>query len=135
MDAPVISPVGGYGQLGGTRTRLYNNPPFDYLSGMLPQDIKQLFQWCELISVTMPHLGSADTDMHRNAVQKQAALNVRGKFVQHGRAVGVLVLLAHSVGQLVVGNGHVLNRRPSGHHVSMDSASPTFSPSRDPLFL
>lgn len=58
MDAPVISPVGGYGQLGGTRTRLYNNPHFDYLSGMLPQDIKQLFQWCELISVTMPHLGS-----------------------------------------------------------------------------
>lgn len=70
MDAPVISPVGGYGQLGGTRTRLYNNPHFDYLSGMLPQDIKQLFQWCEFISVTMPHLGSVDTDMHRSAVQK-----------------------------------------------------------------
>lgn len=125
MDAPVISPVGGYGQLSGTRTRLYNNPHFDYLSGM----------WCEFISVTMPHLGSTDTDMHRSAVQKQAALNVRRKFVQHGRAVGVLVLLAHSVGQLVVGNGHVLDRRPSGHHVSMDSASPTFSPSRDPFFL
>lgn len=58
MDAPLISPVAGYGQLGGSRTRLYNNPHFDYLSGMLPQDIKQLFQWCEYVSVVMPHLAS-----------------------------------------------------------------------------
>ena len=58
MDTPVISPMAGFGQLGGTRTRLYNNPHFDYLSGMLPQDIKQLFQWCEYVSVVMPHLAS-----------------------------------------------------------------------------
>lgn len=54
MDAPIISPVSGAGQAG----RLYGNPHSDYLSGMLPRDIKQLFAWCELVYLSMPHIAN-----------------------------------------------------------------------------
>lgn len=52
---PVVSPVGGSGAMINSRyTRLYNNPHFDYLTEMLPKDIKQLFQWCEIVYNSMP---------------------------------------------------------------------------------
>ena len=52
---PVISPVGGTRAMIQSRySRLYNNPHFDYLSEMLPRDIKELFRWCELVHQTMP---------------------------------------------------------------------------------
>lgn len=52
---PVVSPVGGSGAIINSRyTRLYNNPHFDYLTEMLPKDIKQLFQWCEIVYNSMP---------------------------------------------------------------------------------
>ena len=52
---PTVSPVAGTGAIINSRyTRLYNNPHFDYLSEMLPKDIKQLFQWCEVVYNSMP---------------------------------------------------------------------------------
>ncbi len=52
---PTVSPVAGVGAMINSRyTRLYNNPHFDYLSEMLPKDIKQLFQWCEVVYNNMP---------------------------------------------------------------------------------
>jgi len=52
---PVVSPVSSSGTIINSRyTRLYNNPHFDYLTEMLPRDIKQLFQWCEIVYNSMP---------------------------------------------------------------------------------
>ena len=52
---PVISPVAGTGALINSRySRLYANPHFDYLSEMLPKDIKELFRWCEIVYQSMP---------------------------------------------------------------------------------
>lgn len=52
---PVVSPVQSAGAVINSRyTRLYNNPHFDYLTEMLPKDIKQLFQWCEIVYNSMP---------------------------------------------------------------------------------
>ena len=52
---PVVSPVTGHGVMINSRyTRLYNNPHFDYLTEMMPRDIKQLFQWCEIVYNSMP---------------------------------------------------------------------------------
>ena len=52
---PVVSPVSSSGTIINSRyTRLYNNPHFDYLTEMMPKDIKQLFQWCELVYNSMP---------------------------------------------------------------------------------
>lgn len=56
MDAPVISPLAGTGLAGAGG--LYGNPHFDYLSGLLPRDIKQLFQWCELVFMSMPNIAN-----------------------------------------------------------------------------
>lgn len=53
-EYPIISPVGGVGQFNTKYNKLYNNPHFDYLSEMLPKDIKQMFQWCELVYNSMP---------------------------------------------------------------------------------
>lgn len=54
-DIPVISPVGGHMLQNASRlTRLYNNPHFDYLTEMLPKDIKQLFKWCEVVYNSVP---------------------------------------------------------------------------------
>lgn len=40
---------------GGSKfTKLYNNPNFDYLSEMLPKDIKDLFKWAELVYNNAP---------------------------------------------------------------------------------
>ena len=52
---PVISPVSG-STLGvnSKYNRLYNNPHFDYLSEMMPRDIKDMFKWCELVYNGMP---------------------------------------------------------------------------------
>jgi len=39
-------------------TNLYNNPSFDYLSEMLPKDIKDLFKWAELVVNNAPILAN-----------------------------------------------------------------------------
>lgn len=55
MDYPVISPIAGHGTIVNSKySRLYNNPLFDYLSEMLPKDIKDSFRWCELVYSSMP---------------------------------------------------------------------------------
>lgn len=60
METPVISPVGGRAVMINSRyTRLYNNPHFDYLSEMLPKNIKDLFKWCELVYNSMPAVTNA----------------------------------------------------------------------------
>lgn len=52
---PVISPTVGANNVVNTKyNRLYNNPHFDYLSEMLPRDIKDMFKWCELVYNGMP---------------------------------------------------------------------------------
>lgn len=54
-QAPVISPTAGLGTVINSKyNRLYNNPHFDYLSEMLPKDIKDMFKWCELVYNGMP---------------------------------------------------------------------------------
>lgn len=57
---PVISPgPGGRQYVNSKYTRLYNNPHFDYLTEMLPKDIKQLFQWCEVVYTSLPVVANA----------------------------------------------------------------------------
>ena len=52
---PVISPVSSSGTIINSRyTRLYNNPHFDYLTEMMPKNIKDLFKWCEVVYTSMP---------------------------------------------------------------------------------
>lgn len=60
MEDFVLSPVGGRTVMINSRyTRLYNNPHFDYLSEMLPKNIKDLFKWCELVFNSMPAVANA----------------------------------------------------------------------------
>lgn len=60
MDIPVISPTAGIGTTINSRyTRLYNNPHFDYLSEMLPKNIKDLFRWCEVVYHNTPVVANA----------------------------------------------------------------------------
>ena len=41
MSVPIVSPIAGQATVINSRyTRLYNNPHFDYLSDMLPKDVK-----------------------------------------------------------------------------------------------
>jgi len=55
MNIPVISPISGQASYINSRySRLYNNPHFDYLSEMLPRNIKELFKWCEVVYQSMP---------------------------------------------------------------------------------
>ena len=59
LDTPVISPIASRGTVANSKyTRLYNNPMFDYLSEMLPQNIKDLFKWCELVYHSVPVLAN-----------------------------------------------------------------------------
>lgn len=54
-SVPVISPTSGVNNVINSRyNRIYNNPHFDYLSEMLPRDIKDMFKWCELVYNGMP---------------------------------------------------------------------------------
>ena len=43
MNGHVISPIAGTSMVRGATRNLYMNPHFDYLSEMLPRDIKELF--------------------------------------------------------------------------------------------
>lgn len=55
LNSPVISPMPGQSVMSlGRYQRLYNNPMFDYLSEMLPQNVKDMFRWCELVYHSMP---------------------------------------------------------------------------------
>ena len=59
MSIPIISPIAGQATVLNSRyTRLYNNPHFDYLSEMLPKDIKELFKWCEVVHQSMPTISN-----------------------------------------------------------------------------
>lgn len=52
---PIISPTAGINNaINSKYNRIYNNPHFDYLSEMLPKDIKDMFKWCELVYNGMP---------------------------------------------------------------------------------
>lgn len=45
LNSPVISPMPGQSVMSlGRYQRLYNNPMFDYLSEMLPQNVKDMFR-------------------------------------------------------------------------------------------
>lgn len=56
---PSISPIAGQSALINSQyTKLYNNPHFDYLSEMLPKDIKDMFRWCELVYHSMPTIAN-----------------------------------------------------------------------------
>lgn len=56
---PTISPVSAQGMLINSQySKLYNNPHFDYLSEMLPKDIKDMFRWCELVYHSMPTIAN-----------------------------------------------------------------------------
>lgn len=58
-NIPVISPIGGQTTVVNNRyNQLYNNPHFDYLSEMLPRDIKDMFRWCELVYHSMPTIAN-----------------------------------------------------------------------------
>ncbi len=55
MDVVTLSPLAGHmAAINSKYSRLYNNPMFDYLSEMLPQNVKDLFRWCELVYNSMP---------------------------------------------------------------------------------
>ena len=81
MDIPVISPIAGHGSVINSRyTRLYNNPMFDYLSEMLPQNIKEHFKWCELVYQSMPIVA--------NGIRKLVGYPVTGfSFIDESEAV------------------------------------------------
>lgn len=54
-DYPIVSPIGGTtSTLSSKYNRIYNNPHFDYLTEMMPRNIKDMFQWCELVYNGMP---------------------------------------------------------------------------------
>lgn len=54
MDGYTINPSGVSSGQFGRMNRLYNNPHFDYLSEMLPRDIKDMFKWCEVVFTNTP---------------------------------------------------------------------------------
>lgn len=56
---PIVSPVGNGSVINNRYVRLYNNPHFDYLTEMMPKDIKQLFQWCEVVYTSLPVVANA----------------------------------------------------------------------------
>lgn len=59
MSVPIVSPIAGQATVINSRyTRLYNNPNFDYLSEMLPKDVKELFRWCEVVHQSMPTISN-----------------------------------------------------------------------------
>lgn len=59
-ETPIISPVIGRTVYPNNKySRLYGNPHFDYLSEMLPKNIKDLFRWCELVYNSMPTVSNA----------------------------------------------------------------------------
>ncbi|OUO52007.1 hypothetical protein B5F76_08315 [Desulfovibrio sp. An276] len=59
-ETPIISPVLGRTVYPNNKySRLYGNPHFDYLSEMLPKNIKDLFRWCEVVYNSMPTVANA----------------------------------------------------------------------------
>ena len=58
MNGHVISPIAGTSMVRGATRNLYMNPHFDYLSEMLPRDIKELFSWCEVVFQSMPSIAT-----------------------------------------------------------------------------
>lgn len=60
FETPIISPVAGRANMSNNKyTKLYSNPHFDYLSEMLPKNIKDLFRWCEVVYNSMPSVANA----------------------------------------------------------------------------
>lgn len=60
VDDIVLSPIPTRFMAPNNRwNRIYNNPHFDYLSEMLPKDIKELFKWCEVVYNSMPAVANA----------------------------------------------------------------------------
>ena len=59
-ETPIISPVLSRSLYPNNKyARLYANPHFDYLSEMLPKNIKDLFKWCEVVYNSMPTVANA----------------------------------------------------------------------------
>ncbi len=60
FETPIISPVAGRANMPNNKySKLYANPHFDYLSEMLPKNIKDLFRWCEVVYNSMPTVANA----------------------------------------------------------------------------
>lgn len=55
MLSSLTNPANIHGVSGSTRfTKLYNNAHFDYLSEMMPTNIKELFKWAEIVYTSTP---------------------------------------------------------------------------------
>ena len=56
----VISPIAGIRTATPNEyQKLYANPHFDYLSEMMPRDIRDLFRWCEVVYNSVPSIANA----------------------------------------------------------------------------
>jgi hypothetical protein len=54
----MTSPLSGIAAVDTKYTKLYNNPTFDYLTEMLPKNIKEMFKWSELVVNSAPILSN-----------------------------------------------------------------------------
>ena len=54
----LLQPVSGVRSVSPYQ-KLYANPHFDYLTEMLPKDVKELFRWCEVVYNSMPTIANA----------------------------------------------------------------------------
>ena len=109
MNGHVISPIAGTSMVRGATRNLYMNPHFDYLSEMLPRDIKELFSWCEVVFQSMPSIATGIRKLVSYPVTgfsvERASEKVKEKTLALTRELNMLnMLLEYGTDEYVYGN-------------------------------